>query len=136
MTCVATPTGIGLFHGVVTRSVNESVKCLDFAGNGGYSIERLASDAVGVFTLTLTNVVAGSRVHVEKQSDGTQFYDDVAAGASVVITLSAYGAGSAFNDLRIKVRKASSGTTYEPWETLATAVVGSNSIYVSQIPNE
>ena len=96
---------------------------------------RLPSDPIGAFTLTLTNVVVGSRIHVEKQSDGASFYDELAANTSVVVPLSAYASGSAYNDLRIKVRKGSA-TTYKPWETQATAVVGSQSIYVSQIQDE
>ncbi len=97
---------------------------------------RLPNDPIGTFTLTLTNVVVGSRVHVEKQSDGTSFYDELADASTVSIPLSVYSSGSAYNDLRIKVRKGSSGTTYKPWETQATAIVGSQSIYVSQIPDE
>lgn len=109
---------------------------LSICGMSSFSIQRFPTDPIGTFTLTLTNVVVGSRVHVEKQSDGTTFYDDVAATSTAVISLSAYGAGSVFNDLRIKVRKGTTAPTYQPWETLATAVVGSNSIYVSQILDE
>ena len=97
---------------------------------------RLATDSIGNFTLTLNNVVIGSRIHIETQGDGTTLHDSVADSADETIVLSAYASGSPYNDLRIKVRKASSGTTYQPWETLATAVVSSNSIYVSQIPDE
>lgn len=111
-------------------------KSMPTCGIGSVGMLSFPTDPVGAFTLTLTNVVVGSRVHVEKQSDGTSFYDELAATSTVVIPLSVYAAGSAYNDLRIKVRKASSGTTYKPWETQATAVVGSQSIYVSQIPDE
>ena len=97
---------------------------------------RLDTDPIGNFTLTLNNVVIGSRIHVETQGDGATLHDSVADSADETIVLSAYASGSPYNDLRIKVRKASSGTTYQPWETLATAVVSSNSIYVSQIPDE
>ena len=100
------------------------------------TIERLPTEPVGTFELTLTNVVVGSRIHIEKQSDGTQFYDGVAATSTVQISLSAYASGNANNDLRIKVRKSSSGTSYKPFETLATAIVGSQSIYVGQIADE
>ncbi len=91
------------------------------------------TDPLGVFTLTLTNVVVGSRVHVELQAAGTTLYDDTAAASTVVITLSGYAPGSPNNDLRIKVRKGSSATYYKPYETLTTAIVGAQSIYVSQI---
>ena len=93
------------------------------------------TDPLGVFTLTLTNVVVGSRVHVELQAAGTSLYDATAAASTVVITLSGYAPGSPNNDLRIKVRKGSSATYYKPYETLTTAIVGEQSIYVSQIPD-
>lgn len=93
------------------------------------------TDPLGVFTLTLTNVVVGSRVHVELQAAGTTLYDDTAVASTVVITLSGYAPGSPNNDLRIKVRKGSSATYYKPYETLTTAIVGEQSIYVSQIPD-
>ena len=108
------------------------------ASNNFFSIGMASwpTDPIGTFVLTLTNVVVGSRIHVEKQSDGTSYYDDVAVTSTVSISLSAYGVGSAYNDLVIKVRKASSNPSYQPWETQATAIVGSQSIYVSQIPDE
>ena len=97
---------------------------------------RLATDPIGNFTLTLNNVVIGSRIHVETQGDGATLHDSVADSADETIVLSAYANGSPYNDLRIKVRKASESPTYKPYETLATAIAGSASIYVSQIPDE
>ena len=93
------------------------------------------TDPLGVFTLTLTNVVVGSRVNVSLQVAGTTLYDDLAAASTVVITLSGYTAGSANNDLRIKVRKGSAAPYYKPYETLATVPVRIQLIYVSQIPD-
>lgn len=95
----------------------------------------MATDPIGNFTLTLNNVVIGSRIHIEKQSDGTEYHDSIAASATVVINLSAYASGNPNNDLRIKVRKGSTAPKYIPFETYATAVVGSASIYVAQIPD-
>lgn len=94
------------------------------------------TDPVGTFSLTLTNVVVGSRVHIEKQSDGTEYHDSIAASSTVVVSLSAYSSGSPGNDLRIKVRKGAGSPTYKPFETLATAIVGSQSIYIGQIADE
>ena len=96
---------------------------------------RLPTDPIGVFTLTLTNIVIGSRIHIETQGDGTTLHDSV-ADATATISLSAYASGSPYNALRIKVRKASSAPTYKPFETLATAIVGAQSIYVGQIADE
>ena len=105
---------------------------------GGVSLGvcRLPTDPVGTFALTLTNVVIGSRIHIETQGDGTTLHDSVADATSETINLSAYASGSAYNALRIKVRKGTGSPTYKPFETLATAVVGAQSIYVGQIPDE
>ena len=86
--------------------------------------------------LTLTNLVVGSRIHIETQGDGTALHDSVADATSETISLSAYASGSAYNALRIKVRKGTGFPTYKPFETLATAVVGAKSIYVGQIADE
>ena len=94
------------------------------------------TDPVGNHTLTLTNVVSGSRIAIRDQANTTTLYDQIAAASTVVITLQVYVFGSALNNWRIRIRKASSGTTYIPYETLMTATAGSSSIYVSQIPDE
>ena len=97
---------------------------------------RLPSDAIGNFILTLTNVVVGSAIQIETQDGSSTLYNGVAATSSPTVNLSAYASGSAYNDLRIKVRKGTSSPYYRAYETLTTAFVGSQSIYVSQIPDE
>ena len=97
---------------------------------------RLPTDPVGVCALTLTNIVIGSRIHIEAQGDGTALHDSVADTANETINLSTYAAGSPYNALRIKVRKGTGSPTYKPFETLTTAIVGAQSIYVGQIPDE
>ena len=96
----------------------------------------LPNDPIGTFSLTLTNIVIGSRIHIEAQGDGTALHDSVADTANETINLSTYAAGSLYNALRIKVRKGTGSPTYKPFETLATAIVGAQSIYVGQIPDE
>ncbi len=94
------------------------------------------TDPIGNFSLTLTNVVVGSAIQIESQDGLSTLYNGVAATASPVIGLQAYASGAPLNDLRIKVRKGSASPYYQPFETLATAFVGSQSIYVAQIPEE
>ena len=108
------------------------------ANVGGLSlgVSRWPTDPIGTFALELTNVVIGSRIHIETQGDGTTLHDSVADATSETISLSAYASGSAYNALRIKVRKGTGFPTYKPFETLATAVVGAQSIYVGQIADE
>jgi hypothetical protein len=93
----------------------------------------LPTDPIGSMTLTLTNVVVGSAYRIETQADGTLVTQGTAGSSTVVLTLDCYSVGSANNDLRIKVRKGTAAPFYKPFETLATAVVGSLSIYIAQI---
>lgn len=104
-------------------------------GGATLGVCRLPTDSIGTFSLTLTNVVTGSAVQIESQDGTTTLHNGSASGSTVVITLSAYAGGSALNNLRIKVRKGSAAPYYQPYETLTTAIVGSQSIYVSQIPD-
>lgn len=116
--------------------VFDSIKANAHGEQGGvFAIQRLPTDPIGAFTLTLTNVVTGSAIQIESQDGTTTLHNSTAAGSTVGINLSAYAGGSNLNNLRIKVRKGSAAPYYQPYETLTTAIVGSQSIYVSQIPD-
>jgi hypothetical protein len=111
--------------------------------NGLISITRqlLPTDSIGVHDLTLFNVPAGARVHVESQDGSTTISDEVASGTNGTFvtytkSIAVYQAGSALNDWRIKVRKGSSSPYYIPYETIMTASIGSSSLYLSMIPDE
>lgn len=104
-------------------------------GGVSYGSAAWATDPIGTFSLTLTNVVTGSAIQIESQDGTTSLHNSTAAGSTANITLSAYASGSPLNDLRIKVRKGSAAPYYQPYETLTTAIVGSQTIYVSQIPD-
>jgi hypothetical protein len=110
----------------------EERKSCSLQGVGSYSVERLPTDSIGTFALTLNNVVAGSRVHVEVLTTGATVHDALATTSTVLISLPAYVAGSANNDLIIKVRKASESPFYRPYSTQAVASVGSAAIYIEQ----
>ena len=103
--------------------------------NEMYELQSLPTDPVGVFEITLTNLVVGSAVHIEAV-DGPVLVNMVADAPTEVITLQTYSAGSALNNLHVKVRKGSGSPFYRPFETDTTSVVGFQSIYVSQIPEE
>lgn len=98
--------------------------------------QTLPTDPVGTFTLTLTNVVIGSRYRAEVLSTGATIVDGVAAATAVILSIPVYTSGSALNDLRIKVRNASGSPAYQPYDTQATAVIGAASIYVNQLLDE
>ena len=126
---VSIPTAVGTTLGA-GRGKNAPFA---FAVSSG--VFAFPTDPIGNFALTLTNVVTGSSIQIESQDGSTTLHNSTAAGATVNITLQAYAAGSPLNDLRIKVRKESAAPYYQPYETLTTAVVGAQSIYVSQIPD-
>lgn len=106
------------------------------ASSGAFSIQKLPSDPIGSATLLLTNVVNGSALEIEDSTDGTSLYSDTVSGTSAMVSLSVYSTGSTRNTVRIKVRKGSASPFYQPFETLAALTIGSQSIYVSQIPDE
>ena len=105
-------------------------------GLGSAGVFRLPADPIGVFALTLTNVVIGSRIHIETQGSGATIHDSVADATDEAISIPAYASGNPANALRIKVRKGTGSPTYKPFETLATAIVGNQSIYIGQIADE
>ena len=123
-----TPAGLIAFSGLRTGKSRPMGLCV-------FSVAALPTDQIGSFVLTLTHVIVGSAVQVESQS-GASLYNGTAASSTVVIPLQVYSSGSPLNELRIKVRKGSASPFYQPWETLATAIKGSASIYVAQIPDE
>lgn len=104
------------------------------SGIGALSRQTLPTDPIGTFALTLTNIIPGSAVQVE--SGSTVFHFSIAASDTLLINLQAYAAGSPLNALTIKVRKGSEAPYYQPYRTQATAIVGAQSIFVSQIEDQ
>lgn len=96
---------------------------------------RLPTDSVGTFVLTLTNLVVGSAVRIEIASTGALVELRTAASSTEVFNVPAYASGNALNDLRIKVRKGSAAPLYKPYETQSTALVGTQSVFIAQIPD-
>ncbi len=100
---------------------------------GPYEFDKGFGPHPATHTLTLTNVVVGSRIHIRDQADTVTHYDQIATASTVVIPITVYG--DSRDNWRIKVRKASDAPYYQPWETIMTATAGASSIYVSQIPD-
>ena len=127
---VSIPTALGTTLGA-GRGKNAP---FSFAVSSG--VFAFPTDPIGNFALTLTNVVTGSAIQIESQDGSTTLHNSTAAGSTVNITLQAYAAGSPLNELRIKVRKGSAAPYYQPYTTFATAIVGAQSIYVNQLPDQ
>lgn len=128
------------FFGFPTRDVAGNERPA-YAGGGAEQIDVGPFEAdlgfgprPAAHTLTLTNVVVGSRVLIESQDGATVHYSGVASTTTVTAAVTVYG--DARDQWRIKVRKASESPFYIPWTTLTTVTAGESSIYVSQIPDE
>lgn len=122
--------------------VPDGIKAAMIVGYGQHSIQKLSTDSIGTTTVTLTNVVVGSRYRIEVAGTGalaepTANAEGVAASSTVPITLNLYAAGNANNALRVKVRKATPGSTaYRPFETQLTLSAAAQSAFVGQIEDE
>lgn len=103
---------------------------------GGVGVFRWPSDPIGTFSLTLTNVVVGSRIAIRDQAKTTVKYDQIASAGTVEITLPVYSSGAPLNDWLIDIRKGSAAPYYQRYKTLLTATVGASSLYINQLPDQ
>ncbi len=130
---VLIPSPYGVVGGAVTRGRASPV----MSSGTSFGVCRFTSDPVGIFTLRFRNLVEGSRVRTEVASTGETLDEFVAtADAAQDHTFLLYVSGNPRNDLRIKVRKASESPAYRPFESQATAQLGTVTVYVFQEPDE
>ena len=130
---VLVPSPYGVVGGAVTRGKTSPV----MSSGTSFGLCRFASDPVGIFTLRFRNLVEGSRVRVEAADTAEQFDEFIASGDSTQLrSLLLFPSGNPRNDLRIKVRKASESPAYRPFESQATAQLGTVTVYVFQEPDE
>lgn len=111
------------------------------------SQQRGVNDPIGTCTLRIKNGVAGSEYGVFVQSTNTEsqlggvssglgiFRNDLSAGtvADMDISFDYYPPGNINNNIRIRLRKGTSGTKYQPFETLITIGAGVNVAYAAQV---
>jgi hypothetical protein len=112
-----------------TRVINESVKYASLQGVGSYSVQKGPTDALFSATLTLQNVVVGSRYRVTRASNGAELATGVAASPTVELTIPVYEANMQAD---IRVRNASGSPVYKPFETAATMTENGGSAYILQ----
>jgi hypothetical protein len=97
------------------------------------SRQSLPTDPVGTYTLTLVNLVIGSRIRIEALTTGAAVHEALVATTTLVVPLQVYAPGSPANDLKIKVGKASQAPFYRRYETqLSITPNSSSSIFVNQ----
>jgi hypothetical protein len=83
-----------------------------------------------VTTITLQNVVAGSRYWIYNTDSSTLLTSGVAAGSTVTYEANNLPNGT---NLKIRVRYASTGTKYLPFETNAITSNLAANVYISQV---
>lgn len=99
---------------------------------GGFASAQqvLPTDPQGTMTLTLTNLVVGSRYRVEDATTGALVADGTAAAATVPLAIEYYLPSKT---VRIKVRKGTAAPKYQPFDTQAVIGSLSQSIFVAQV---
>ena len=106
------------------------------SGCGALVTCRLPTDSIGNFVLTFTGIVIGSIIRIEVLSTGAEVYLGTATTSPFIVTIPTYVAGSDSNNLRIKIRNASSSPTYKPFEVQTISLVGASNLYITQILDE
>lgn len=93
--------------------------------------QLLATDSPGNTSLTLQNVVSGSRYRVEDTNlSDALVTEGNASGGDIVLSVPYYTSPHTF---RIKVRKGTSAPKYQPFEILSVVTSSGASVYVSQV---
>lgn len=124
----------GFWRGTRFRKSESIISSSIVMQSNSFSYQRLPTDSIGTMTLNFDNVIDNSAIQVETQ-DGTVVHNGVSPTNTYSISIDVYSSGSPLNNLVVKIRKGSSAPYYRPWDTLVTATLGSQSIYVSQIPD-
>lgn len=99
------------------------------ASNGGGTSLTVSDVSGTLVAVTLTNVVVGSRVRIEKVSDGSEILSVEAASSTVSTNFQ----HTIDTDVNIIVRKASDGTKYLPYSTTGTITSSGLSVRINQI---
>lgn len=93
-------------------------------------VAKVPADVDFYFTLTLTNVVVGSRYRVTRDSTGDELATGVAAASTVTLTgLPSYGSSMLVD---ITVRNASGSPNYKPFNTAAYSARAGAGAYILQ----
>lgn len=105
----------------------------EYSDAGPFEYDKGFGPRPASHTLTLFDVVVGSRIFIRDQADTATHYDDVAAASTVVVTATVYS--DSRDQWRIRIRKATTAPKYLPFETLTSVSAGSSSIFVAQVPD-
>jgi hypothetical protein len=99
-------------------------------GRYALGVQRLPTDPVYYFTLTLENIVVGSRYRVTRHSTGAELAAGIATSTTEVIGgVPAYSSGMLMD---ITVRNASGTPAYKIFDSAAYASPSGAGVYVLQ----
>lgn len=97
-------------------------------------VGRIATDAMFYATLTLNNIVAGSRYRITRTSTGDELATGLVAGSGLVDeVIAGIPCFSSPMQVNITVRNASGATKYKVFNTAALMVKAGASAYILQI---
>lgn len=114
------PTGFKLKYRIVctTASATNAIIAIRIDTDSTQVAQDGNLHPLDTANVTVTNVVAGSRIKITKTSDGSLLANEYCAGTSLTIALEYTG------EVRIDVRKGTGSPAYKPWYTIATVGAG------------
>lgn len=121
--------------GVAVYDLPDPSRYQNVSAPGACAFFSFPAAIVGDMVLTLTNVVIGSAYRVEVQSTGALVASGTAGASSFALTIPVGVTGDPANTLLVRIRKGTAAPYYKDYETIVTAVVGSQSVYIAQIPD-
>ena len=96
---------------------------------GAIGVFRLPTDPLFYFSLTLENIVVGSRYRITRHSTGQELATGVASSSTEVISVPAFSSNML---MAITVRNASGTPAYKIFDTAAYAAQAGSSAYILQ----
>ena len=120
---------------IVNNSITVTATDLKVTADDGFTINGEFTGLINDGTnyrvpVEITNIVSGSRLYVERNSDAFEYYNDTVSGTSETF----YPTITANTPVTIRVRKASSPTYYKPYESAGTLTTAAGlALQVSQV---
>lgn len=118
---------------LVFRTADLYLNAGALAAPAAASSQIFASDPIGVSTLTIKNMVAGSHWRLETKLTGAYVAEGDATGADLAVALSYYQPPQT---LALKVRKGTASPYYRPYDTETAVGAANASVFISQISDE
>jgi len=101
--------------------------------SGTYSIQRVSGDILGTVTISITGLVANSRVRIYNSTRATELYNAVVAGTSLSTTVNYYGGSDTIN---VRVTYVNGATAKNVFEQNIILSANGASILVTQTDND